>query len=60
MMQCCRKVASGSKAAGALRSLVNARGPQLEYARVLYEGMLVSALLYGSKTDMKTKGEVYD
>ena len=32
-----RKVASGRKVAGAIRSLVNARDLQLEYARVLHE-----------------------
>ena len=39
MRQCCRKVASGRKVAGALRSLVNARDLQL-----------APILMYGSET----------
>ena len=36
--------------AGAMISLVNARGLQLECVRVLHEGLLVPVLLYGSET----------
>ena len=36
--------------AGAIRSLVNARDLQIEYARVLHETMLVPVLTYGSET----------
>ena len=45
MMQCLRKVESGRKVAGAIRSLVNDKGMQLECARVLHEGFLVPVLL---------------
>ena len=37
---CSRKVASGRRVAGGIRSLVNARSLQLECARVLYETMI--------------------
>ena len=43
-------MASGRKATGAIKSLVNARGPYLECARVLHEILLVPVLLYGSET----------
>ena len=39
-----RKVASGRRIAGAIRSLVNAWGLQLEFARVLHEKLLVPVL----------------
>ena len=35
--ECSRKVASGSKVAGAIRSLVNTRDLKLECVRVLHE-----------------------
>ena len=38
------------RVAGAIRSLVNARELQLEYARVLYETFLVPILMYDSET----------
>ena len=41
---CRRKVVSGRKAAGVIRYLVNARGLQLDCARVL------PALMYSGKT----------
>ena len=44
--KCCRKVASGRKVAGAIRSLVNVRSLQLECAWVLQEG-LISVLKSG-------------
>ena len=44
--ECNRKVASGRRIAGAIRSLVNARSLQLQCKRVL----LVLALRYGSET----------
>ena len=47
--ECSRKVASGRKVAGAIRSLVNARDLQLECARVLHETLLVPVLMYGSE-----------
>ena len=45
--ECNRKVASGRRVAGAIRSLVNARDLQLECARVLHETLLVPVLMYG-------------
>ena len=48
--ECSRKVASGRRVAGAIRSLVNARSLQLECARVLHESLLVPVLTYGSET----------
>ena len=48
--ECSRKVASGRRVAGTIRSLVNARDLQLECARVLHETLLVSVLTYWSET----------
>src|SRR5678815_529760 len=39
--ECSRKVVNGRKVAGAIKSLVNAKGLSLECARVLHEGMLL-------------------
>ena len=39
--ECRRKEVSGSRVAGAMRSLVNARSLQHECARVLHESLLV-------------------
>ena len=49
-VMCLRKVASGRRVAGEIRSLVNGRGLQLECPRVSYETLLVSVLMYGSDT----------
>ena len=43
------RLASISRAAGAIRYLVNARGLQLEYARFLHESLFVPVLMYGSE-----------
>ena len=48
--ECGRKVETGSRVAGAIRSLVNARDLQLEYARILHEKFLVPVIIYGSET----------
>ena len=48
--ECNRKVASGRKVAGAIRSLGNARSLQLECTRFLHESLLVHFLTYGSET----------
>ena len=48
--ECTRKVASGRRVAGAIKSLVNARSLQLECAKVLHESLQVPVLTYGSKT----------
>ena len=45
-----RKVVSEGRAAGGIRSLLNARSLQLECAMVLDESMLVSVLTCGSET----------
>ena len=45
-----RKNVVGRRVAGAIRSLVNARGLQLDCARVLHESLLVPVLMYGSDT----------
>ena len=46
--ECSRKVASGRRVAGAIRSLVNARDLQIERARVLYDILPVRVLTYGN------------
>ena len=48
--ECNRKVVNGRRIADAIRSLVNAKNLQLEYARVLHESLLVPVLMYGSET----------
>ena len=48
--ECSRKLVSGRKIAGAIRSLVNARNLQLECVRALHESLLVPVLTYGSET----------
>ena len=48
--ECRRKVASGSRVAGGIRSLVNARVSRLECATVLDETQLITVLMYGSET----------
>ena len=40
----------GRRVSGVIRSLVNARGLQLEYARVLHETLLMPVLMYGNET----------
>ena len=48
--KCCRKVANGRRVAGAIKYFVNARGSQLECARVLHDTLLLPILIYGSET----------
>ena len=48
--ECLRKVTSGRKVAGAIRSLLNAKDLQFECARVLHELLIVPVLLYVSET----------
>ena len=48
--ECNRKVENGRMVVGAIRSLVNTRDLQLEFARVVHETLLVPVLLYGSET----------
>ena len=40
----------GRRVANAIRSLINVKGLQLQYARVLHETSLVTVLTYGSET----------
>ena len=47
---CHRKMMSGRKVAGAIRSWVNDSVLQLECARMLHKGLLMPVLLYGSET----------
>ena len=47
--ECSRKLANGRRVAGGIRSLVNARDLQTEYARVLHEILLMPFLLYASE-----------
>ena len=47
MRQSHRKVVTGRRVANAIKSLVNARGLQLECAKVLHEMLLVPVLMYG-------------
>ena len=47
--ECNRKVSNGRKMAGAIKTLVNAKGLDIECTRVLHEAMLVQALMYGSE-----------
>ena len=57
--ECSRRVASGWRVAGAIRSLVNARVLQFECARILHEALLVPVLIYGSKTMLWKEKERY-
>ena len=41
---------SGRKVAGTIRSLVNARSLQFEWAKMLHETLLVPVLIYGNET----------
>ena len=52
-----RKVASGRRVAGVIRSLVNARDLQLECTRVFYETLLVPVITYGSETMLWKENE---
>ena len=47
--ECSRKVVSGRRVAGAIRSLVNVRDLELECTRILHETLLVPVLMYGSE-----------
>ena len=46
------------RVAGAINSLINARGLQLECARVLNETLLVPVLVYSIENDMEGEEEV--
>ena len=51
--ECSRKVASGRRVIGAIRSPVNARDLHLESARLLQEILLLTVLIYGSGNSRK-------
>ena len=51
-VECSRKMVSGKRVAGAIRSLVNVRDLKLECARFLQETLLVPVLMYGIKTTL--------
>ena len=53
-----RKVASGRRVAGAIRSLVNGRDLQRECARFLHETLLVPVLMYGNETMLWKEKEI--
>ena len=46
-------MASETKVVGAIRFLVNARGLQLQRARVLHEGLFVPVILYANGKERK-------
>ena len=48
--ECSRKVMNGKRVAGTIKSLVNSRDLQLEYARVLHETLFPPVLMYDSET----------
>ena len=52
-----RKLAIGRRVPGAINSLVNAKGLQLEGATLLHESVLLSVLIYGSKTMIQKENE---
>ena len=56
--ECNRKVASGRRVVGAIRSLVNASVLQFECARVLHETVLVPVLTCGSETMLWKEKEI--
>ena len=59
--ECRRKMASWRKGAGDMRPLANVRGLQLECARLLHEGLLMTVLLCKSETMIwRKKGEARD
>ena len=55
--ECHRKVGSGRKVTGAIRSLVNARCLQIECARMIHEGLPLPLLLYASETMIRREEE---
>ena len=57
--ECSRKVSSGRRVAGVMRSLVNARDLQLKWARVLHKTLFVPVLTYGSETILSKEKEIY-
>ena len=58
MEKCSRKVVSGKRITGAIRSLVNARDLQLQCAKVLHETLLVFVFMYGNETMLLKRKEL--
>ena len=56
--KCRRKVASGRRVASDIRSRVNARDLEVEYARVLHLTLIVPVLKYGIETMLWKEKEV--
>ena len=48
--ECNKKVANGRRVTGAIKSLINVRDLQLEYAKVLHETLLIPVFTNGNKT----------
>ena len=55
---CSKKVASGKRVAGVIRSLVNTSSLHLECAKILHESLMVPFLMDGSEADIEGEGEV--
>ena len=55
--ECCMKVASGRRVAGAISSLVNTKSLQLECARIMHESLFMTVLMYGNETTIWKKKE---
>ena len=53
--ECSRKVSSGRRVAGAIKSLMNAKGLSLECAKVLHESMLLPVLMCGSEAMVRSR-----
>ena len=56
--ECCRKAASGRRVASSIKSLVNARDLQLQFARALHETLLVPILMYGRDNVMEREKKI--
>ena len=56
--KCSRKAASGRRVAGYIRSLVNAKDLQREWARVWREILLAPVLMYGIDTMLWKEKEI--
>ena len=55
--ECCKKVVSGRKVAGATRSLINFMGLPLGCAKILHNKLFVPVLIDGSETVVWRKKE---
>ena len=55
--ECNRKMVSGRRVVGAIRSLVNAKDLKIECARVSHETLLIPVLMYDSETKLWNEKE---